>query len=130
MKKRTLERLIHASHAVAMASPGVGGRNHNNFRIGAVLSDGPIILSSKFNSYKTDAKLLPFYKFPFSHAESSCILGVGLDNCEGKCLVVTRIKKDGSVGLAKPCGECQTLIGKVGIKRVWYSTEEGNYDTL
>ncbi|BAU80005.1 hypothetical protein A9K97_gp346 [Tokyovirus A1] len=40
---------------------------------------------------------------------------------------VVRILNDGSLAMAKPCNCCSKLLGSCGIKRVWYSTETGEF---
>jgi tRNA(Arg) A34 adenosine deaminase TadA len=121
-----LEKLLETTKAVALSSPGVGGRKGTTFRLAATLFDkkGKII-SSGVNSYKTHPRLAPFTSFPFIHAEQACILRVGLDFCEGLNLMVVRVKGDDSLGLAKPCVVCRGLIRNVGIKGVWFTNEQG-----
>ena len=34
-------------------------------------------------------------------------------------------KKDGSKGLARPCPGCENFMRKLGIKQVYYSTNNG-----
>ena len=40
-------------------------------------------------------------------------------------LFVYRIKKDGSVGYARPCPACMGFAKSLGIKHIYYSTENG-----
>lgn len=120
------DRKIEAAIAAAHCSAGVGGKN-GNFRIGAALYDGKRLIVAKCNSYKTTPRALRWYKYPHLHAEFAVILHAGLDNCQGLTLTVARIKRDGSLGNAKPCQECQDLINHVGIKEIIYTTDSGNY---
>lgn len=44
-------------------------------------------------------------------------------------MLVVRLKKDGTLAIAKPCQKCMNTLRSVGIKRVKYSTEDGNIIT-
>lgn len=122
------KRYTDAAYAVALSSEGVGGRTHSNFKIGSILVLGASVVSA-VNSYKTSPRLVQFYKYPFFHAEAACIFKMGIDKCENGILYVARVKRDGSLGLARPCEECQKLIALVKLKKVVYSTENG-YEVL
>lgn len=116
-------RFCEISKIVALSSLGVGGRTHSNFRLGAVLVAKNGSIFSSVNSYKTDPKLKEYFKYPFSHAESSVIFKAGSCNCYRATLYISRIKRDGSLALARPCSECRDLIKAAGIKKVVFSTE-------
>lgn len=45
-------------------------------------------------------------------------------------MLVIRIKKDGSLGMSKPCPGCQHLLKSLGIKSVMYSDESGEIVSL
>lgn len=113
-------RLEQIALSVAKTSEGVG--RNKNFRLGAVLYDKkerPIV--SKPNSYKTHPKLRYIYPYPCLHAEASCILSHGLDNCVGLNLLVVRVLASGRKAMAKPCPCCAYLIEQVQINEVVYS---------
>ncbi|AMQ10602.1 hypothetical protein [Brazilian marseillevirus] len=40
---------------------------------------------------------------------------------------VVRILNDGTLAMAKPCNCCSKVLNFCGIKRVWYTTEEGSF---
>lgn len=40
-------------------------------------------------------------------------------------LVTYRNKKDGSLGMSRPCDRCMQLIKKLGIKKLLYTTDNG-----
>lgn len=57
------------------------------------------------------------------HAEEQAIVSLlkqpeGIKQLAGSTLYISRVMKDGSTGLAKPCEDCQKLIDAVGIKKV------------
>lgn len=43
---------------------------------------------------------------------------------------VERHKKDGSLGMAKPCRSCQAALAAFGIGKVTYTNEKGEKETL
>ncbi len=59
------------------------------------------------------------------HAEIAAIRKAGM-RARGSSIYVLRFKKDGTYGLAKPCLNCSRVIERVGIVRVYYSTEQWN----
>jgi tRNA(Arg) A34 adenosine deaminase TadA len=118
-----------AAYAVALSGQGVGPRYA--FRHGAVLFDrSGKILSAKSNSLKTHPKLVKFTDYPYLHAESACILGHGMDNCEGLSLLVLRVLKNDQVSLSKPCVICQRVIEDAGLKSVYYTDVNGMFKRL
>lgn len=124
MKNHILNRMRDAAYAVALSGQGVGPRYA--FRHGAVLFDrSGKILSAKSNSLKTHPKLAKFTDYPYLHAESACIIGHGMDNCEGLSLLVLRVLKNDQVSLSKPCVICQRVIEDAGLKSVYYTDVNG-----
>lgn len=110
--------MFHAAHAMALKSRGVGGHKNSSFRLGAVLCDKNRIVAVGNNSYKTHPVLRHLTKWPCIHAEQDAIFSRGLDNCQGLDLYVCRVKRDGSIGMSKPCAVCSKLIEAVGIRKV------------
>lgn len=124
MKNHILNRMRDAAYAVALSGQGVGPRYA--FRHGAVLFDrSGKILSAKSNSLKTHPKLAKFTDYPYLHAESACIIGHGMDNCDGLSLLVLRVLKNDQVSLSKPCSICQRVIEDAGLKSVYYTDVNG-----
>ena len=120
------QRFFDAAYAVALAAPGVGGKKHNNFRLGAIIVDKQKrVVSARFNSLKTHPKLIKYFQWPYCHAEAHAIVSLGLDNCINKSLYVVRIYRNNHLALAKPCNSCLALIKAVGIVKVFYSTHDG-----
>ena len=70
----------------------------------------------------------PFKKL---HAEIKCLRNAPQEKIEGSTLYVWRLRNDnGQWGMAKPCPICQEEIRQVGIKKVYYSTNEGNFEFM
>src|SRR5678816_4513466 len=113
-------KFLQAAKATALSGSGAGGKA--GYRLGAVIVNKKLIEVAKVNSLKTNPRLCRHFIYPHFHAESSAIFSLGLDNCYGKDLYVVRVKRDGSTAMAKPCTQCQRLIKDVGIKEVYYTT--------
>lgn len=45
-------------------------------------------------------------------------------------LYVVRFLADGTVTMAKPCELCQNMINSYGVKKVYYTDWEGNWNRL
>jgi len=59
------------------------------------------------------------------HAELRAVLMAGESDCKGATVYVGRLKRNGTVGLAKPCEYCMAVLVNVGVKRVVWTTESG-----
>lgn len=70
---------------------------------------------------------------PKLHAEISCINQIKhLDiNFSKVKLYIYRIRKDQPFGLARPCPSCMAAIKDLGIKNIYYTTNDGfSYERL
>lgn len=93
-------------------------------RMGAVILKGGRVISTGFNELRYSKHNTR--EWGSVHAEEAAIVKVirrhgGLAKLAGATMYITRIKKDGTTGLAKPCELCQELIDSVGIKKVFYT---------
>ena len=112
-------------------------------KVGAVLVIKKRVISFGVNKRKTH----PFQKAHAKnkdaidlHAENDAIVNAlrhfDVDELKRATLYVARVKKPTARsqftwGLAKPCSGCQKAIAAMGIKRVFYTTdEEGVMETL
>lgn len=59
------------------------------------------------------------------HAELRALLNPKAANCD--TLIVGRVNRQGELCLARPCPVCQLAIFESGIKRVYYSTDNGTW---
>ena len=122
-RQRSLLRLCVAA---ATRSTGVGRTNNN--RLGAVVFNKSKT-SVGWNSYKTHPNLR-HYEYPCLHAEAHAMIKFGLDNCNGCDILVTRILRNGSLTMAKPCNECQQLMRTYGIRNTYYTDWQGQVKRL
>lgn len=92
-------------------------------KLGAVLYKKNRVLSIGYNKpNKTHPKSTT--QFKTQHAEFDAIMGLSREDLHGATLLVVRNAKSGT-RMAKPCKCCMSLIEKVGIKKVIFSTNEG-----
>ena len=122
------DRLVQAAFNLALESPGIGKRN--SFKVGAVLYKGKTIYAGRYNQRKTHPALRKYSAFPFLHAESSCILSHGMDNCDSLSLLCVRVSTSKRLTMAKPCEACQALFKEVNLKKVYYSDWNGDIQCL
>lgn len=63
------------------------------------------------------------------HAEIAALLGLYPSERSGVKVVSLRIRKDGSLAMAKPCKACEAWMRHFGVKKVTYSDSNGNLVT-
>lgn len=78
-------------------------------------------VQKKYNRYRKDLML------PKLHAEISCLNQIKhLDiNFSKVKLYIYRIRKDQPFGMARPCPSCMAAIRDLGIRNIYYTTNDG-----
>jgi deoxycytidylate deaminase len=61
------------------------------------------------------------------HAEANAIRYAGKTNLRGSSIFVYRERKDGKLGMARPCEDCMKVLKENGIKWIFYTTYEFPY---
>ena len=109
--------------------------HRKNVKIGCLIVSGHRIISSGYNSDKTNPIQKKYNRLRFSeetphrlHAEISALLPL-LNNKDidfSKVKIFTyREKADHSLGKSRPCKSCMALIKDLGIKHIYYTTDDG-----
>ena len=109
--------------------------HRKNVKIGCLIVSGHRIISSGYNSDKTNPIQKKYNRLRFSeetphrlHAEITALLPL-LNNKDidfSKVKIFTyREKADHSLGKSRPCKSCMTLIKDLGIKHIYYTTDDG-----
>ncbi len=111
----------------------------NGPHIGAVVVEGKTVISTGFNSKKTRplqkrANIYrhfdhPEHAVPMEHAEISALsplIGKEIDWSRVN-IYVYRELKDGMRACCRPCAGCMKIIKDLGIKRIYYIDELGNF---
>lgn len=122
------EKLSEVVRAVALTSP-------SKRRVGCVLlRRGRVVVAATNLDGKThpaQARLATRAGQPFRislHAEIRSLLRDKDSQCD--TLVVGRINQSGKFCLSKPCPVCQLAISESNIKKIYYSTDQGGWDSL
>ena len=98
---------------------GEVGRCGKSFSLAAVALRGDGVLVSSVNGWNTDIE-------PKAHAEGRIIRKI-----DGNSVVyVARIKKDGTVGLARPCPACQRLLRSKRVQEVFFTVSGNSWGSL
>ena len=103
------------------------------YRHGAILVRGPKILSTGINQGSFNSLAARFHLVPQHaslHAEIACILGIDRSILEKADLYVLRLNRSNQIGLSKPCDVCQKALRHVGIRRIFYTDANGNWQKL
>lgn len=99
-------------------------------RVGAVVVKGGRVLSTGYNEIRWTQR----FQKENVHAEEAAIvklLTAGRpSSLVGADIYVSRFTRGGSIGLAKPCLNCQHLIRSVGIRRAYYTCSDGTTGAL
>jgi tRNA(Arg) A34 adenosine deaminase TadA len=115
MNKRILEKAIQEAK-----------KSEHNQRVGAVIFDKNKIVSCGHNYPQKSVRSITkkFINWPNSvHGEIDALIKARTD-VKGMSILVVRINKSGLLRLAKPCEMCYSYLCFVGIKKIFYSTEE------
>ena len=64
------------------------------------------------------------------HAELSCVLNLDKSITQGASIMVVRIRSNGDYALSKPCEMCHGSLLFTGVKKVYYSNNEGELEVM
>lgn len=126
---KTHKAYFEAARALARLS------NYPRVKIGCVITYGHRIISSGFNSTKTDPlqKKYNIYRFsgdskPSIHAETMALKSLmwrkDID-FKNVVLYIARYGADGKPMLSKPCKSCQQLMKSIGVRKCFYTNYDG-----
>ena len=126
---RKEEAFFKAAKAVSDLS------DHPKYKIGAIVVSKHRIVSSGVNSNsKTHPLQKQYNRYRFAddcahkcHAELAALLPLIRDeeDLSGSSVFVYREHKNGIRAMARPCKSCMALIKDCGIRRIFYTTEDG-----
>lgn len=95
---------------------------HPKHQLGAVIIKGNTVLSIGFNKYKTSPR--SNHPWAFIHAENSCLNSLD-KSAVGADIYVYRETKSGMLANSKPCKYCYQMLKRAGIRRVYYTVDNG-----
>lgn len=113
--------------AMALAISAAEKSDHEKWKLGSVIWRGGSVLSTGFNRIRNDPSVVEDEKYFHCtvHAEADAIRNAG--DTIGAKLFVARVTKGGNLALAKPCLRCMEVIRDNGIKKVYYTDENGEW---
>lgn len=107
---------------------------YGKFKHAAILVHQGVILNSSPNKNKVCSfgkRFRPANKgIATLHAELGAILNMPKEVTKGADVYVVRVNCDGLYRNSKPCIMCQEAMRFCGIKRVFYSTEDGTFERM
>lgn len=65
-----------------------------------------------------------------THAEVACLNQIWPNKRKGLKIWSYRLRRDGQMGMAKPCTECQEYLRENGIKVVYYTNRNGQIERM
>ena len=93
-----------------------------------------IILAIGANNYYKTHPLAKHYNYRYNviHSEFAALCGFkNVKDLPDKCFMVNiRINKFEELKMAKPCKKCQRLLRNFGIQTVYYSTSNGEFESM
>ena len=96
--------------------------SQHRVRIGAIVLKGKSIVGTGFNKvHKTHPLITGRTAYKHIHAETAACIGIDRHLLDGGTMYVYRELRDGSVGLSRPCCDCEALMRELGIKSVRYT---------
>jgi deoxycytidylate deaminase len=95
-------------------------------KMGCVLVDHSTPISVGFNKKKFFSKWCVPPKESI-HAEMEALRTSGKDCLRGANIFVYRERKNGSLGMARPCENCMEKLKEFGVRKVFYTIDEFPY---
>ena len=104
------------------------GRSDQPNRHGAIIARGGVLLSYGWNQNKTHPAAVVYFS-NFIHAELAAIIRVNKIDLSGCDIYVARKMRtsDEPLGMSRPCKQCMEMIREAGIRRVYYTNRDGNW---
>lgn len=107
-------------------------------RVGCVVALRGRILSAGFNGRKTHPRQLRYNRYrsfqdldgdvPAQlHAEVAALVQIENEDIDWRKVevFVYRLRRDQPYGMAAPCPACRQYMKDLGVRRVWYTTQDG-----
>lgn len=91
-------------------------------RVGAALFRKKQLVSVGYNTKKTHPNCPNELT---QHAEFNVTKGFSPEEIDGCTLYIVRLTRTGKIGISKPCADCADYLRSLGLKKVYFSNEEG-----
>ena len=93
-------------------------------RVGAALFDGPRLVTLGFNRHKSHPDSSCFTQ----HAEFDSLKRVKWKKTANLVMYVARLTRTDKISLARPCLQCQDVLLRTGIKKVFFTNYYGEME--
>jgi deoxycytidylate deaminase len=80
--------------------------------------------------YRGGALVATGYNHGEIHAEQVALGKLWPDHRVGTRVVSIRLRKNGELGMAKPCPKCEAMLRAAGVKSVTYSNYQGQMEKM
>ena len=107
LKKIAIESIVYYKHAAALIS-------------------GDTVYSSGANKFIKEIKINDQTYYRTMHAEITALERLPKKKIRGMDILVIRINKNLALRNSRPCTQCIERLSKLGIRKVYYSNEEGH----
>jgi pyrimidine deaminase RibD-like protein len=98
----------------------ISKKSYYKIKIGAVVVYKNKIVGKGYNRVHSTGSPIES-----DHAEKVALFNTKARYREGSTVYVGRLSSNDQLAMAKPCPKCQTIMRKMGVKYVWYSSCEG-----
>lgn len=115
-----LDLLIQAS----IISQPTTDNDHRAFWLGCIgIREDGTRVSSKNGNVEVHGFMKSHEFMPASHAEGRVLRKLGKNGI----VYVSRLRRDGSLAMARPCGMCQVRLRSYKVKKVYYTINDNQY---
>ena len=125
-KSKKINRFFDLAKNIAYNSP------YGKIRHGALLIKGGSILNASYNKDNYSSFGNRFRALHRGHAtvhaELGVVLGMPRNVTSGSDVYVCRINREGDFRSSKPCAMCHEVLKHVGVKRVYYTTNDNTVE--
>ena len=105
-------------------------RSSFRFQVGATVVKGGRVLASAHNALRYTSSNKHTRHTLSLHAEIAALLKASKKtDLKGSILFVSRLRRDGGLGMARPCAFCMSFIREVKVKKVVYTTDDNTVNT-
>ena len=129
---KVIERTKKTDRCLTIAKNVAYNSPYGKLRHGAILTKGGSIINISFNkenyTYFGTRFRNSSHGHATVHAEIGCILGIPRGSTTGADLYVCRINREGEFRNSKPCSMCHEALKHVGVKRVYYTTNDNTIE--
>jgi deoxycytidylate deaminase len=99
---------------------------HHKQLVGCVIIKGGSVISRGFNKIKFHSSTTTRGRC----AEIDAVIRCRSSNINNAKMYVVRVTPGGKIGLAKPCIPCQNFLRGLGIKKIFFTTNDGTIGSM